>query len=101
MRLRQAPRFTLPETGGAAPQAGPADAVFELRPSSSEGVLEVVRLENDGVVHVGALEQGRFGWRPTEEKRTARTREMLRLIARAWNRAPLLKPQARTADPPP
>ena len=66
-------------------------------PDSGDGVdaLDVYRLDENATngsaaVFVGRLVHGRQGWRPEMTKRD-RLREQLVVIARAWNRALVLK----------
>ena len=65
--------------------------MYELRPDDE--LLRVVRLHLDSgaIEHVGDLERSTWGWRPPKSS-PPEAQEVLRLVARAWNKAPLLKP---------
>ena len=67
------------------------ESVYELHPVG-EG-LHVVRLwlDSGAIEHVGDLERSTWGWRPPKSTPLL-AQDVLRLVARAWNRAPLLKP---------
>ena len=77
-----------------SPDGGPADS---LPPESGDDAeaLDVYRLDDSATnghaaQFLGRLVHGRQGWRPEMTKRD-RLREQLVVIARAWNRALVLK----------